>query len=657
MKSGMTINTENLFRNNYLSWYKQPVVLALILLLCLISLISYISYREVESLQEKLTRAAEIPLKKIQQLDSMVHYSRQRQVLLRDIVIIEDAFDRDELIQKHQVQASRYVKARNDLQKLLDNPGELAIFNKILSENRQAYQVQLDIVDYAVNDNTEAAMRLLRETLDPSRETIYPLMLKLRDLLIQESAGSTAHSKAQARETNRQILQLYLISIILGAFLFSLAYLVQRKYHRTLAWQASHDALTGLVNRHHFEFIMDELIKGRNTGKTSAMMYIDLDQFKLINDTVGHNAGDELLRQIASLLSGRLRSNSYLARLGGDEFAILAIDTNQNDLETMASDLLKALAGFHFIWTEYTFDITASIGLVLFIDGHMSKEELFTAADLACHTAKDKGRNQFHTYTPSDLETRTRHEEMHMATRIREAIKHDKLELYEQPIVNSSNHKNIHSSEILLRYIENDGEASGPHKMILAAEKFGFANTLDEYVVEKVLMHMKSSPANETLYNINLSGQSLESKRTLNRIINLIDKYDIKPEQICFEITETSAVIRFSEAQKFINTLRSMGCVFALDDFGSGVSSFGHLDKLPVDFIKIDASFVRNLHTDDASQAIVLAIREVAHAFGIKVIAEGVENDMIHRQVKLLNLDFEQGYGIAMPQPLSLKTA
>jgi diguanylate cyclase (GGDEF)-like protein len=653
----MKFSPDSLTSNLYLSWYKQPIVWALILLLCLISLISYISYREVGSLQQQLTHAAETPIKKIQLLGSMVHYSRQRQVLLRDIVIVEDAFLRDEIIQKHQIQASRYARARNNLQKLLTNQRELGIFNQILDENQLSYQVQLDIIDHAVNQNSEAAFKLLRETLDPSREKIYPLMLQLRDVLIEQSSSTTTKSKLQASETNRQILQLYIISVILGSILFSLAYLIQRKYHQTLAWQASHDQLTSLINRYHFEYILEELINGKNSDKACTLMYIDLDQFKLINDTAGHHAGDELLRQVATLLSEKLGSNSILARLGGDEFAILAIDIKQGDVETLASDILKSLSTFHFVWTDHTFDISASIGLVFFANHQMSKEELFTAADLACHTAKEKGRNRFHTYTPSDTETRSRREEMHMATRIREAITHNKLELYHQPIVNSTNHSNIHSSEILLRYIENDGRATGPYKMILAAEKFGFANTLDEYVVEKVLQHMKATPANETIYNINLSGQSLESKRTLNHIINLIDKYDISPELICFEITETAAIIRFSDAQKFIHTLKSMGCVFALDDFGSGVSSFGHLDKLPVDFIKIDASFVQNLNSDESSRAIVLAIREVAHAFGIKVIAEGVENDMIHRQIAALNIDFEQGYGIAMPAPLSMKIA
>jgi len=631
--------------------------MALALLLSLISLISYKSYREVSSLQSKLTHAAEIPLQKIQFLDSMAHHSRERQVLLRDIVTTTDPFDRDDIILKHQRQAGLYLHARNSLQALLSNNDEKNLLQQIINQNQGGYQVQIDVVDYVVNDEPEKALELIRGNLAPTHEKVYPLMLKLRDLLIEQSAIATSASKKQAGQVVSYIAKLYIFSLVIGMLLVLLAYQVQRKHYREIAWQATHDALTGLINRYQFEFTLDGITRGKNANQAYALFFIDIDQFKLINDTAGHHAGDELLRQISALLSKKMDPDMMLARLGGDEFAILAPNTGKHDVETLATEVLEVFSSFRFLWTDHTFEITASIGMVLFESQQLSKAELFTAADLACHTAKDRGRNRYHVYTPSDMETRSRLDEMHLATKLRKAINNDNLELYHQPIVQVEDQGDFHRTEILLRYMEYDGEISRPHKMILAAEKFGFANTLDEYVVDKVLQHMKANSANDMVYNINLSGQTLESRHTLNRIVRMIEKYGVAPSQICFEITETAAIIRFTDAQNFISTLQELGCVFALDDFGSGVSSFGHLDKLPVDMLKIDASFVQNLDTDESSRAIVLAIREVAKAFDIKVVAEGVENELIRAHVEQLHIDYAQGYGIAMPMPLEEKIA
>jgi|GEM_PF-2899342 len=645
------IGQDNPIKDGYLIWYKQPIVLAISLLLCLVSLISYIAYQEVTALQTDLSQAAEAPLKKIQHLDSMVHLSRQRQVLLRDLVISVDAFERDDIILEHQKQAGLYFQARSNLEKLLDGEAK-KILHQIMQQNQNGYQVQVDIIDAAVNEEIELALKLLRENLGPSREVIYPLMLQLRDVLIEESINSVARSRQHAKDVNNQIIRLYIISFGCGILLIILAYRIQRKHNNELSWQTTHNELTGLINRHRFEFILSDRVKNKSTDVSCALLYIDLDQFKLVNDTAGHSAGDELLRQVSELLIKHLEPDMTLGRLGGDEFAILAPQTDKEDAVVLADNLLHVFSGFHFDWTDRTFDISISIGLVLFKGQNYSKEELFTAADLACHTAKDNGRNRYHIYTPTDLETKTRLNEMHWATKLRNVMDNNKLRLYHQPIVNISNPGSYDRTEILLRYIEDGMKPIGPLNMVNAAEKFGFANTLDEYVISMVLSYIKSNPADNTIYNVNLSGQSLVSTRTLNHIIDLIDEYDINPELLCFEITETTAITRYTDAQKFITILQGLGCRFALDDFGTGISSFGYLDKLPVDMIKIDASFVQHLHADTASRAIVIAIREVAHAFGIKVVAEGVENEDIRLQLEELGIDYAQGYGIVMPAPL-----
>ena len=636
----------------YLPWFRQPIVYTFGALLVLISIISLTSYRELLFLKNEIIDTYEVPLRKIQLLDSMVHHSRQRQVLLRDIAISEDPFDQDEFIQEHHRQAAYYLEARNQLAELVGDGDESEYLQQIIDYNTAAYQTQLEILDLSFGGDREKALGLIREELGPSREKIYPLMLAIRDMLVEKYTRAIRRDQNSSRQAGERIILLYVSAVLVGAFLAFLAYRMQQRHNRAMAWQATHDSLTGLANRFQFEYAVMRAIQGDNARGPFGLVYLDLDQFKLINDTVGHTAGDELLRQVSAFLNEHLPDGAEVARIGGDEFAVLVPGTTLRDMRRFAERSLRLLADRHFVWVGHVFRISASMGIVVFDPGEKSAHELFAAADIALHTAKENGRNRYHVYTARDSDTTSRMEGMRWATKLEETLSRERIKLYQQPIVRIDDPGQVTRQEVLIRYLDGRGTLHGAYRLIDAAEKYGFASQLDEHVVSRVLDFIRKDRGGISIFNVNLSGQTLDSKESLVKIVGLIDASGVDPSRVCFEITETSAITRFSNASRFIKTLKGMGCGFALDDFGTGVSSFEYLERLPVDMIKIDSSFIRKVTRDKASRAIVLAIREVAGVFGATLVAEGVENQDLRRAVADLGIEYGQGFGISEPRPL-----
>ncbi len=635
----------------YLPWHRQPIVYAFISLLVLTSIISLISYRELMVLRNQRAEVYEVPMAKIQLLDSMVHHSRQRQVLLRDIAISTDPFEQDALIQEHHAQARRYLEARNRLVELVGDGDEAGHLQQLVRYNNEGYETQLRILELSFEGRTDEALQLLNDELAPNRERIYPLMLFVRDLLVARYTEALRGDERSFREAGERIAWLYVIAILLGAFLAVSAYRIQRRHHRAMAWQATHDTLTGLANRFHFESAVSRAVQQEGAPGPFALLYVDLDQFKLVNDTAGHGAGDELLRQVSALLSESLPDNADLARIGGDEFSVLLPNTNLRDARALAEVLLRRLSDKQFIWVGHIFRISASIGILIFDAGEKTVHELLSAADIALHAAKDSGRNRYHVYASHDSETTTRLEEMRWASRLGETLSRERIKLHHQPIVRSRD-RVVDRSEILIRYLDANGRLHSGYRLVGAAEKYGFAAILDLHVIGRVLEFMRSRAGAGNVFNINLSGHTLDSKDALKKIVSLIDSSRIDPARLCFEITETAAITHFTNAAVFIRTLKGMGCGFALDDFGTGVSSFGYLERLPVDMIKIDSGFIRNIPNDKTSRAIVLAIREVAGVFGASLVAEGVENDQLRAVVTEMGIEYLQGFGIAEPAPL-----
>ncbi|MBI5329199.1 MAG: EAL domain-containing protein [Betaproteobacteria bacterium] len=416
-------------------------------------------------------------------------------------------------------------------------------------------------------------------------------------------------------------------------------------------WAATHDALTGIANRSEFERRLEALVD--RPDAEHALLYIDLDQFKVVNDTCGHTAGDQMLCQITALLQTRLRDADTLARLGGDEFGVLLEHCSLEAAHKVAESLLESLATFRFAWDGKPFQVGASIGLVPIEDGGMSAAQLMAAADTACYAAKDAGRNRVRTYHAADDELTRRTSEMSWVSRINRAIDESQLLLYWQPVISLSPQVGeAVQGEILLRMLDDAGHIVNPGTFLPAAERYHLMLRIDRWVVHQSLKWLMEHPEDLRHVAINLSGQSIGDAAFLDDVVAQVQQSGIAPPRICFEITETAAIAQLTHARRFIEALRSLGCRFSLDDFGSGLSSFGYLKNLPVDFLKIDGSFVRNILRSPIDEAMVASINHLGHVMGLATIAEFVENEDIRQRLQELGINYAQGYAIAAPAPL-----
>jgi diguanylate cyclase (GGDEF)-like protein/PAS domain S-box-containing protein len=435
-----------------------------------------------------------------------------------------------------------------------------------------------------------------------------------------------------------------------------------RELSNQLSYQATYDDLTGLVNRREFEDRLQEVIDlAQDNGVENSICYLDLDQFKVINDTCGHMAGDEMLRQIAQHLFGCLRRDDTLARLGGDEFAVLLENCSLPNAEQVASNIHTAVQNFRFFWQDKVFTVGVSIGIAQIYPHGETLTEVLRRADAACYAAKEAGRNRVHVFREDDEELAHRHVEIQWVSRIHSALDEDRFELWYQEIaaINRGDDEIGNTAEdhfeVLLRMRDSEGRTILPGNFLPAAERYDLAPKIDRWVIRNVIAWLTSNPRIRKklgLCAINLSGRTLSDESFQREVIELLENSELSPESLCFEITETSAISNLTRATQFMNRLKEHGCLFALDDFGRGLSSFAYLKSLPVDFIKIDGFFVKDMVNDPVDKAMVKAIIDMAHALGKKAIAEFVESDEILQELIDLGIDYVQGFGIAKPLKL-----
>jgi diguanylate cyclase (GGDEF)-like protein/PAS domain S-box-containing protein len=431
-----------------------------------------------------------------------------------------------------------------------------------------------------------------------------------------------------------------------------------RALSRELTYHASHDPLTGLYNRREFErHLQAALLDARANGVEYALCYLDLDMFKVVNDTCGHVAGDELLKQISLMFRQRLRKDDVLARVGGDEFAILLRRCSLERAEEISGQISNAMKDYRFVWEDKTVDVGVSIGVMRVAADSGDLKDVFRIADVACRVAKEAGRNRIHLFRPNDLTVARREREIDWVQRIGRAVSENQFVLYGQwirPLGRA--HKKPSHCEVLLHLRDESGQVVMPTAFLPAAERYHLMPVIDRWVVRATLATLRDLPAAVLrrlgCFNINLSGQSLCDPEFLTYVLEELKTSGVAPEQICFEVTETEAVTNLSSAVQLITRIKEAGCRFALDDFGSGMSSFAYLKNMPVDYLKIDGSFVSNIAEDQTDLAMVSSINQVAHIMGIETIAEYVESDAIRAALETLGVDYGQGFALARPAPL-----
>ncbi len=429
---------------------------------------------------------------------------------------------------------------------------------------------------------------------------------------------------------------------------------------RQMTYQASHDALTGLVNRREFERRLQEALDSARAGDVMhALAYLDLDRFKAVNDTCGHTAGDNMLREVASLIKDAVRDSDTVGRIGGDEFALLLVGCPLEKARQIADDVVRAVGDYRFVWKDKIFNIGVSVGLVEIGRDGGALEDIMSSADSACYVAKKQGGVHVHVYSARE-EANARHRgEIHWLQKLQGALRDDKFELYYPPIVHArAGGSRGPALEVFVRLQPEQGLPSEPpSQFIRAAERYRLMPLVDRWVVQAVLSALGRGglrlPAGRSVA-INIAGQTLGDAEFLEFVVDCLDHTGASPTDICFEITESSVVANLDHARRFIEVLHGMGCEFALDDFGSGLSSFANLRTLPMDYLKIDGSFIHNLAADSVNQAMVAAMIDLSRSLNFRVVAEQVEDQSSLDAVKSMGIDFVQGFIIARPQPLSI---
>lgn len=633
------------------------VTIGFMAVLTLMFSLATISLLQLQSINARMEKLVEVTNMKTAAANEMRDAIRLRADSLKTMRLIQDPLERDAEHQRFISYTGKYSIARERL------------FSRGMDERETALNHQLQQLTRASQPHIDDASNLLmseagEEETSIAMEQVFKLQgLKLGRLgeLVQLEQQKTQEALTTSRRHYNSTRQL-LFALTGFALLFSL--LVARTVinhvsakNRQLAYQASHDPLTGLINRHEFECRVERAIQNAKVQATThTLLYLDLDQFKIVNDTCGHAAGDELLQQLSQLLLGSVRHRDTLSRLGGDEFGMLFENCPLDKAVEIANSLLTSIQEFNFTWGESSFTLGISIGVVPIDHSTSDIASAMSAADSACYIAKEAGRNQLQIAHMGDRRLQQRHGEMQWASRLTRALEKDQFTLYFQPIIPCAN-KSRHYTylEILLRLIDDDGTVIAPGAFLYAAEKYNMVSSIDRWVIEHSmawLAETEKSDGRPITISINISGQTIGSPDMLKFIIDKMEETGAPAGQIIFEVTETAAIENITSATSFMLTLRGCGFRFSLDDFGSGLSSFTYLKKLPVDFLKIDGAFVRDILSDPVDYAMVRSINELGQLLGKETIAEFVETTGLADELERMGVNYVQGYAFAKPRPL-----
>lgn len=538
-----------------------------------------------------------------------------------------------------------------------DDRGRITYMNPAAERltGSEASQATGKLLEEIISLVDESDRRLLADPVHQALTSGAPVTLGRRALLLSRSTGGERSIELSASPVRNEAKE------VVGAALVLHDVTELRGLARQMSYQATHDALTGLVNRREFERRLEEAIDSGHRGDGQHVLcYLDLDRFKLVNDTSGHLAGDSMLREVAKLLRDAVRDSDTVARLGGDEFGMLLIGCPLEKARQIADDVCRSVGDYRFVWKDRIFNIGVSVGLVEISRESGTLEELMAAADTACYVAKKQGSGRVAVYSARD-EALARHSgEIQWLQRLQGALKENRFQLYHQIIVPAHGGDGGPAMEVLIRLRDENGQELPPAEFMRAAERYRLMGLVDRWVVQTTFAALGRGALAvqpDRSVAINISGQTLGDVQFLEFVVECLDSTGVSPAQICFEITESAVVANLDHARRFIGVLHGMGCQFALDDFGSGVGSFSNLKNLPLDYLKIDGSFIRNLARDTVNQAMVTAMIKLARTLNFKVIAEQVEDSAALEAARRMGVDYLQGYAIGRPQPLQFAAA
>jgi len=648
---------------------KYIIIFAMAVMLSL-SVVLYISYSKVQLANDEISKQIDNQNQKRTLLIELSHTTRDRFTVLLKMSHETDPFVLDDLQIEFSELATEFLILREKLLAYFLDEIEIGILN----DQHLGTKINAPLLNKAsqlfLAGKHDEGIDLLFGEIISSQNFVLSQFDQIIEYYDEDSKNRRDELEARKKEVNTSF-KLYSILLFLGGsfiILILILYILKREkkyfdqqitqqknHSKKLSYQASHDPLTNLINRREFEFRLEQLL-GRSIDKEKhAVLYLDLDQFKVVNDTCGHNAGDELLKQLPEVIKENLRSSDLLARLGGDEFAIILMNCEIHHVKRICQSIIDSLMEFQFSWNDKTFKIGVSIGVVEITDNSIDLNDTLRFADSACYAAKEAGRNQFKLHTKDDKQLKSRSDEMDWLSTINNALEYSLFLLYAQIIVPTDPKSELKPSYELLVRMDLDGKIVPPGAFLPAAERYNQMIAIDEYVVSRGIAMMSIEP--DFLKEIdhisfNLSTLSLSNKDFLKFLVEKITAGGF-PEKICLEITETAIINNLANVKRAMRVLRKMGVRFSLDDFGSGQSSYAYLKNLDVDYLKIDGYFVKDILTDSVDRAMVKSMSDISSAMNKKSIAEFVENEEVLDVLKDIGIDYAQGYGLGMPLPFA----
>jgi diguanylate cyclase (GGDEF)-like protein len=640
---------------------KFIIMLGFISLMALLSIVAFVSLFQMNRTLDNMSDLVTVTNAKITHANEMRDFLRMRGDALIQISQTQDISERENLRLTMKEYTLGYQTAHNDF----DNYKMGTQGRKLFIEATRLEDISSDLSNqatglmlssYATRSEISSAIKAANKARSRTIDQLTQLVVLQEDNARQALSESVTYQRlAQAI-----IIILTLASLLVGGLISLFVLRETTRKNTEMRFQASHDALTKLINRKEFGTRLElALEKTHSDGREHALCFLDLDQFKVINDTCGHKAGDELLCQLTRVINSHVRERDTLARLGGDEFGLLLEDCTLETAIEIAEGIIRLVNKYEFHWQDKIHHVGVSIGITAITKKTENITKAMSEVDIACYAAKDMGRNQLHVHELTDVHVKRMHKELSWVADIQNSLKDNRFKLYVQPIHTSLGAQpEIRMYEVLLRLKDDEGNISSPGNYIPAAERFGLMRDVDQWVIEQVIRALhKIGDTSDLCLFVNLSANTLSDKNFCDNVLQMIKDYEVDGNSICFEITETNAIRNIPQTADFIAALKQSNCFFALDGFGAGISSFSYLKDLPVDYLKIDGSLITDIHNSNINLAMVAAINEIGNVMNIKTIAEHVENETILKRLHNIGINFAQGFHFGLPKPIDTLTS